>query len=72
MDWQGSALCAEVDPDMWFPDAGGASKEYLAAKALCQRCPIRAQCLAFALEHHEDHGIWGGLAPSERRALVPV
>ena len=65
-DWQSRALCAQVDPDLWFPEVGDRSD---AIKRVCQRCPVQAECLAFALAQPETHGIWGGLSYAERRAL---
>jgi WhiB family redox-sensing transcriptional regulator len=62
-DWQSRALCAQVDPELWFPEAGNTS---VYAKRICQRCPVQAECLAAALERHEQHGIWGGLNYYER------
>jgi WhiB family redox-sensing transcriptional regulator len=62
-DWQARALCAQVDPELWFPEAGNTSTY---AKRICQRCPVRDQCLAAALAQHEQHGIWGGLNYYER------
>ncbi len=41
-----------------------------AARALCQVCPVRRQCLDYALEVREPHGIWGGLNELERRHLL--
>lgn len=66
--WQDSALCAQTDPDMWFPEKGGSTR---AAKAICASCPVRAECLDYALEHEDigAHGIWGGLSEVERRGL---
>ncbi len=40
------------------------------AKRLCGSCPVRVLCLAFAVEHGEAFGVWGGLNPEERRALA--
>lgn len=62
------ALCAEVDPDLWFPDRGGRS---LDAKRVCRRCPVAGPCLDYALEY-PVHGIWGGTTVEERRVLVEV
>jgi WhiB family redox-sensing transcriptional regulator len=39
------------------------------AKAICRRCDVREQCLSWALESGQDHGVWGGLSEDERRAL---
>jgi len=49
--------CHENDPDLWFAEAP-ADLEH--AKALCAGCPIRARCLAAALEREEPWGVWGG------------
>jgi WhiB family redox-sensing transcriptional regulator len=64
--WQDRALCAEVDPDRWFPEKGGSTRE---AKKVCRACEVRAECLEYALEHDERFGIWGGLSERERRRL---
>ncbi|WP_344753531.1 WhiB family transcriptional regulator [Leifsonella bigeumensis] len=60
------ALCAQTDPDAFFPDKGGSTRN---AKSICVSCEVRAQCLAYALEHGERFGIWGGLSERERRTL---
>ena len=65
--WALDALCAEVDPDRWFPEKGGSSKE---AKAICRECPVRAECLEYALETQQRFGIWGGRSERERRRLL--
>jgi WhiB family redox-sensing transcriptional regulator len=64
--WQAQALCAQTDPEAFFPEKGGSAR---AAKAVCMQCPVRAECLAFALEHDERYGVWGGLSERERRRL---
>jgi WhiB family redox-sensing transcriptional regulator len=64
--WRDLALCAQVDPELWFSDSPW---QYRAARAICGECPVRAECLAFALEHNEQFGMWGGLVPQERRQL---
>ena len=60
------ALCAQADPEAWFPEAGERAE---AAKAICARCPVQAPCLAYALDRPELRGIWGGLSERERRAI---
>jgi WhiB family redox-sensing transcriptional regulator len=62
--WVDQALCATIDPDLWFGEYGGNNYE---AKKLCQGCPVRAQCLEYGKD--EKWGVWGGLGPSARRAL---
>jgi WhiB family redox-sensing transcriptional regulator len=72
----GHAQCvdADLDPDQWFPvssEAGKARREAAAALAVCNSCPVRAECLALSLQHWDigQHGIWGGLLASERVTL---
>jgi WhiB family transcriptional regulator, redox-sensing transcriptional regulator len=66
-EWHKQAACRDLpDPDLYFPERGGTSKP---AKALCQTCPVRQECLEHALEAPEQFGIWGGLAEPERRSL---
>jgi WhiB family redox-sensing transcriptional regulator len=65
--WQEEALCSQTDPESFFPDKGGSTK---AAKAVCARCPVRAECLEHALAHEERFGVWGGLSERERYRLA--
>ncbi|MCP2167944.1 WhiB family transcriptional regulator [Goodfellowiella coeruleoviolacea] len=65
-DWQERALCAQTDPEAFFPEKGGSTRE---AKRICQGCEVRAECLEYALAHDERFGIWGGLSERERRKL---
>ncbi len=65
-DWVLQGLCAQVDSEMFFPEKGGSSNQ---AKGVCQRCPVRAECLEYALENNEQFGIWGGKSERERRKL---
>lgn len=65
-EWQDQALCAQTDPEAFFPEKGGSTRE---AKRICKACPVRDECLEFALEHDERFGIWGGLSDRERRRL---
>ncbi len=64
--WQDNALCAQTDPEAFFPEKGGSTRE---AKRVCRSCEVRAECLEYALEHDERFGIWGGLSERERRRL---
>jgi WhiB family redox-sensing transcriptional regulator len=65
-DWQERALCAETDPEAFFPEKGGSTRE---AKRICAGCEVRAECLEYALTFDERFGIWGGLSERERRRL---
>ncbi len=64
--WQDRALCSQTDPEAFFPEKGGSTRE---AKKICQRCSVRSECLEYALGHDERFGIWGGLSERERRRL---
>jgi WhiB family transcriptional regulator, redox-sensing transcriptional regulator len=65
-EWQERALCAQTDPEAFFPEKGGSTRE---AKRICAGCEVRAECLEYALQHDERFGIWGGLSERERRKL---
>ena len=64
--WRQQAICAGVDPELFYPGRGGDAEP---AKAVCRRCPVRPQCLATALMRGEKFGTWGGLTELERRPL---
>lgn len=64
--WQAEALCAQTDPEAFFPEKGGSTNE---AKLVCQCCLVRTECLDYALANDERFGIWGGLSERERRRL---
>ncbi|WP_075827345.1 WhiB family transcriptional regulator [Cellulosimicrobium sp. CUA-896] len=66
MGWQERALCAQTDPEAFFPEKGGSTRE---AKKVCTGCDVRAECLEYALANDERFGIWGGLSERERRKL---
>ncbi len=66
MGWQERALCAQTDPEAFFPEKGGSTRE---AKKVCTSCEVRAECLDYALANDERFGIWGGLSERERRKL---
>jgi WhiB family transcriptional regulator, redox-sensing transcriptional regulator len=63
-DWRALASCAINDPDLFF--AVGA-REHKLAKKICRNCPVRRECLAYAMDAPVDHGIWGGMTERERR-----
>jgi WhiB family redox-sensing transcriptional regulator len=66
LSWQERALCAQTDPEAFFPEKGGSTRE---AKRVCLSCDVRGECLEYALGHDERFGIWGGLSERERRRL---
>jgi WhiB family redox-sensing transcriptional regulator len=71
--WAEQALCTQADPDAWFPERGDYALATL-AKRICAACPVRAQCLGYALSGADtwrriSTGIWAGTTPKERAAL---
>jgi WhiB family redox-sensing transcriptional regulator len=66
-DWQERALCAQTDPELWFPDKGGSTTP---AKKICADCDVQAECLEFALDNAERYGIYGGKSERERRKML--
>lgn len=60
------ALCAQTDPEAFFPEKGCSTEP---AKAICRECPVQAECLRWALASDQRHGVWGGLSDRERYAL---
>lgn len=72
--WQERAACKGMDQDVFYgPDAPESSAERIAreekAKSVCASCPVREQCLNYALTQNEVYGIWGGMTERERRAI---
>lgn len=65
--WMEQARCAQANPETFFPEKGGSARD---AKAVCMRCPVRAECLDDALTRREPYGIFGGLTPRERAKLL--
>lgn len=68
--WMDLGACREAEPELFFPisSAGPARSQVVAAKAVCARCLVREECLRYALDTAQDHGVWGGLSEEERRA----
>jgi WhiB family redox-sensing transcriptional regulator len=58
--------CEFTDPELFFPGPG---ENVTRATSVCRRCPSRVTCLAYALDHAIDVGIWGGFAEFPRRAM---
>ncbi|MEC3992047.1 WhiB family transcriptional regulator [Actinacidiphila sp. DG2A-62] len=71
MDWRHRAVCRTEDPELFFPasNAGIALLQIEEAKSVCRRCPVMDQCLQWALENGQEHGVWGGLSEDERRSM---
>ncbi|MGI9006010.1 MAG: WhiB family transcriptional regulator [Streptosporangiaceae bacterium] len=71
-DWRSQSACLTADPELFFPlSSMGPSLEQLTeAKKVCGRCPVRAECLDFALSTRQVHGVWGGMSEQERLLRV--
>ena len=68
--WMADGACRGTPPDTFFPTRG---EDVAAVKGLCAACTVRTDCLRYALDTHEEYGVWGGTSEAERRALrVPV
>jgi WhiB family redox-sensing transcriptional regulator len=65
-DWPASAACRGSDPDALFVQGAAQNR----AKTVCGGCPVRTECLADALDHQIEFGVWGGMTERERRALL--
>lgn len=64
--WRARAACRGADTNLFFPERGESTA---AAKAVCAGCPVASECLDYALDTLEHHGIWGGLSERERRKV---
>lgn len=76
--WRAQSACEGKDPNLWFPSATQdefvsgkrtrreTSRLYGEARQICLACPVRIECLDYALRKPEEHGMWGGLTASER------
>jgi WhiB family transcriptional regulator, redox-sensing transcriptional regulator len=74
-DWRPLAACRGVDPELFFssddlPNKHERIEREAAAKAVCNRCNVRQECLLYAIAAGERYGIWGGMNPQERRAYA--
>jgi WhiB family redox-sensing transcriptional regulator len=66
-EWEDKALCAQVDPELFYPEPGDHGE---AGKEVCRACPVRRECLRWSLLAREPWGTWGGLTENERRKLL--
>lgn len=65
--WRDDAACYSTDTESFYPAAGGSGA---AAKRVCQRCDVRAECLEYSLQMNDPNGVWGGLGEAERKPLL--
>jgi WhiB family redox-sensing transcriptional regulator len=74
--WQDLASCAEASGDYWYPEKDGVTREAKTAKRICAACPVRPQCLEFALDHMTTtygagmYGIWAGTTVNQRKQML--
>ncbi|GAB3863220.1 hypothetical protein GCM10028801_30330 [Nocardioides maradonensis] len=68
--WWGQANCGSTDPAAFFPEKGDVRTATLQALKVCKECPVSTQCLQWALDNNELHGIFGGTTPNDRRVLL--
>ncbi|WP_432008670.1 WhiB family transcriptional regulator [Streptomyces bacillaris] len=67
LSWRDSALCAQTDPEAYYPEVGGSA---VPAKRTCMACPVTTECREYALATGQRWGVWGGLTQKELRRLI--
>jgi WhiB family transcriptional regulator, redox-sensing transcriptional regulator len=67
MSWEERARCGEYDPEIFFDPTARAERR---AKSICAQCPVRLDCLAYALSVRAEFGVWGGLNGKERGSML--
>ena len=70
--WVADAACAQIAGDLFYPEGKGSNQsDYTHARQICHGCPVKAECLDYALSvpAHHDHGMWAGTTPAERATL---
>ena len=66
-EWMARGNCRTVEPSLFFPSDGVGVE---IAHQICQDCPVKEQCLEYAIYHRIDHGVWGGASERERRRIA--
>ncbi|MBM7824884.1 WhiB family redox-sensing transcriptional regulator [Arcanobacterium pluranimalium] len=66
LSWMEDALCAQTDPDIFYPEKGGSTAP---ATSVCNSCSVRAECLDYAVTNDIRHGIWGGTSDNDRKRM---
>ena len=66
-EWMRRGRCKDMDPAIFFPNDGVGVQ---VAQRICAECPVRGDCLEYALDNRVDHGVWGGASERERRRLL--
>lgn len=68
-EWKRRALCQDRDPEYFFPEPHNLTTTRQ-ARGICRVCDVRIECLEYALDNQENHGVWGGLTVRERKRLA--
>ena len=68
-DWHERGLCRQTDPEIFYPEKGQGGSSLRQARRICARCEVKPECRAYAIEHAEPYGVWGGTSESERRRI---
>jgi WhiB family redox-sensing transcriptional regulator len=66
-EWMADGSCRDYPSALFFPRDG---QGVIVAQQICATCPVSTECLRYALDHHIDHGVWGGRSERERRRLA--
>jgi WhiB family redox-sensing transcriptional regulator len=74
MDWLEHAACRDHDPELFFPPCDDdtsviVARHKMAVAAICQACPVATDCLRWALDTGQEHGLWAATTPTDRRAI---
>jgi WhiB family redox-sensing transcriptional regulator len=69
-EWMLAGLCRQVDPDLFYPEDVTGALRCSTAQRICAGCPVKGECLDYALSHDERYGVWGGMSANARRKLV--
>ncbi len=67
LGWMEDALCAQTDPDIFYPEKGGSTAP---ATSICENCGVRSECLEYAVTNDIRHGIWGGTSDNDRKRMA--
>lgn len=70
-EWVGRAKCAGADTNLFYDaDTAGGGRDWKPALAICDGCPVRSECLQWALDTEDYHGVFGGTTPQQRWAMT--
>ena len=74
MTWQTRAACRNADPELFFPASDDntsviVARARMAVAPICGSCPVATECLRWALDSGQDHGLWAVTTPTDRRAI---